>query len=226
MPASALIAQSASRTERKRARNREALLSAARRLFVDVGFEATTVAAIAEAADLGFGTFYRYFPDKEAILDALLDVGRQEFDEVLSHPENEQLPPEEALAALTHRYVRAVRSNIDLTTLVWRLGLPGDPPGAGRIRVDQIPPERSLPGQLAAVIRSTIERGVAAGAFQADRPDLAAHLIAAAHMYVFSPTAARFSEQALVQTLCEFQQGALGMERLRKASRAKGRKSG
>jgi AcrR family transcriptional regulator len=220
-----VIGQSASRTERKRARNREAPLSAARRLFVDVGFEATTVAAIAEAADLGFGTFYRYFADKEAILDALLDVGRQEFDEVLSHPENEQLRPEEALAELTRRYVRAVRSNMDLTTLVWRLGLRSDSPGARRIRVDQMPPERTLPVQLATVIRRTIERGVAAGTFQAARPDLAAHLIAAAHMYVFSPTAAKFGEQALVQTLCEFQMGALGVESSRKIPRGKGRTS-
>jgi AcrR family transcriptional regulator len=64
--------ESASRIERKRARNRGALIAAARSLFVQHGFEATTIAAIAESADLGFGTFYRYFPDKEAVLEAVL----------------------------------------------------------------------------------------------------------------------------------------------------------
>ena len=39
------------------------------------GFEATTIADIAEAADLGFGTFYRYFPDKEAVLEASSRTG-------------------------------------------------------------------------------------------------------------------------------------------------------
>ena len=68
MPVSPVISESVSRTARKRARNRAALIASARRLFAQVGFEATTIAAIAESADLGFGTFYRYFPDKVAIL--------------------------------------------------------------------------------------------------------------------------------------------------------------
>ena len=43
------------------------------RSSLERGFEATTIAEIAEAADLGFGTFYRYFPDKEAVLEAVLE---------------------------------------------------------------------------------------------------------------------------------------------------------
>jgi AcrR family transcriptional regulator len=224
MAISAVIAESTSRTERKRARNREALVAAARRLFVDVGFEATTIAAIAEAADLGFGTFYRYFADKEAILDALLDTGRLEIDEVLAHPENDALAPAASLTGLTARFTRAVRRNLDVFTLIWRVGMRGDGPGAKRIRVDQIPPEQALPTLLAEAIRRIVERGVASGEFKSANPRLVAHLIAASHMYVFSPTAIKFGEQALIQTLCEFELHALRAEVPREAPRAKGRK--
>ena len=83
MPASEVIDESVSRTERRRTRNRDALVAAARRLFAQDGFEATTIAGIAQAADLGFGTFYRYFADKEAALEAVLEDGRAGMDAVL-----------------------------------------------------------------------------------------------------------------------------------------------
>src|SRR2546423_13554485 len=89
MSASDLTIESVSRVDRKRAKNRDALIDAARGLFARQGFEATTIAAIAEAADLGFGTFYRYFPDKDAILEAVLDAGRLEIQEGLTHPDHE-----------------------------------------------------------------------------------------------------------------------------------------
>ncbi len=224
MPASVLIAESTSRTERKRARNREALIVAARRLFVDDGFEATTIAHIAEAADLGFGTFYRYFSDKEAILDAVIESGRAAFDDVLGHPDNDVLAAADALAGFTRRYVHAVRGSLDVSTLVWRFGLRSETPGGERIRVDQIPPEKMLPNLVALAIRRIVERGVAAKEFVASNPDLVAHLITGSHMFVFTPAAIKFSEQALAQTLCDFELHALGADVPREAPRMKGRK--
>lgn len=212
MGASVVIAESRSRTERKRARNREALLAAARRLFVDSGFEATTIAAIADAADLGFGTFYRYFADKEAILDAIIESGQAAFDEVLAHPENASLPAPDALVAFTRRYVRAVRSNQDISALVWRFGLRSETPGGERIRVDQVPPEKLFPNLLAQALRRIIERGVAAGAFVASNTELVAHLVTGSHMFVFTPGATKFSEQAIVRALCDAELRALGVE--------------
>ncbi len=46
---------------------RDRIFDAAMRLFSARGLEATTVAEIAEAADIGKGTFFTYFPTKEAI---------------------------------------------------------------------------------------------------------------------------------------------------------------
>jgi AcrR family transcriptional regulator len=46
---------------------REAILKSAEKLFAEKGFKATNVAAVMEKANLGTGTFYNYFPSKEAL---------------------------------------------------------------------------------------------------------------------------------------------------------------
>lgn len=60
----------ANRRERHRAETRERLYSAALELFAERGFLETTVEDITEAADVGKGTFFNYFPTKEHILAA------------------------------------------------------------------------------------------------------------------------------------------------------------
>ena len=55
---------------RKKQRTRAALQEAAWRLIDENGFEATTVQAIAEEADLAERTFFRHFESKEAVLFA------------------------------------------------------------------------------------------------------------------------------------------------------------
>ncbi|MEZ4451421.1 MAG: TetR family transcriptional regulator [Nannocystaceae bacterium] len=55
------------------ARRREELLAVAGRLLDEIGAEATTTTAIAEAAGASIGTVYEYFPHREALLRALLD---------------------------------------------------------------------------------------------------------------------------------------------------------
>ncbi|MEU6641763.1 TetR/AcrR family transcriptional regulator [Saccharomonospora sp. NPDC046836] len=54
--------------ERKKERTRRELVEAAVRLFDAHGYQATTVADIAAAADVSPATFYTYFPSKEHVL--------------------------------------------------------------------------------------------------------------------------------------------------------------
>lgn len=55
----------AERRERERAERRDRILDAAQQVFWREGFEAAKMGAIAEAAQLGKGTLYLYFRDKD-----------------------------------------------------------------------------------------------------------------------------------------------------------------
>jgi AcrR family transcriptional regulator len=59
------------RRERHRAEIRERLFSAALKLFAERGYLEATVEDITEAADVGKGTFFNYFPTKEHVLATL-----------------------------------------------------------------------------------------------------------------------------------------------------------
>ena len=54
--------------ERKKQRTREQIVDAAMRLFAERGYQATTIADIATAADIAPRTFFSYFPSKEAVV--------------------------------------------------------------------------------------------------------------------------------------------------------------
>lgn len=63
-----------SRRERRSADIRERLFRSALKLFAQKGFAETTVEDITEAADVGKGTFFNYFPSKDHILLAFSDM--------------------------------------------------------------------------------------------------------------------------------------------------------
>src|ERR1700747_2155550 len=56
-------------------------LDAAAELFVEVGYEATTMTAIAERSGSSIGALYNYFPDKQAVALTLLGQYAQEMEE-------------------------------------------------------------------------------------------------------------------------------------------------
>ncbi len=75
--------------ERKKARTRQALGDAAVALFVERGFDATTVEDIVAAAGVSRRTFFRYFPTKEAAFFASHDDRFEDFvDLVEAHHES------------------------------------------------------------------------------------------------------------------------------------------
>lgn len=60
--------QTIGRRARRSLETREKLFRNALKLFAERGFSATTIGAITEASDVGKGTFFNYFDNKESIL--------------------------------------------------------------------------------------------------------------------------------------------------------------
>ncbi|HWP49791.1 MAG TPA: TetR/AcrR family transcriptional regulator [Candidatus Limnocylindrales bacterium] len=79
---------SLSRRERKKIETKEKIFKAALSLFLEKGFENTTVEEITEKADVGKGTFFNYFPRKESILIYLgerrMEAIQEAFRETIS----------------------------------------------------------------------------------------------------------------------------------------------
>src|SRR5260370_11071620 len=63
-----------SRRERKKEETKERILQAAFTLFRKHGVEPTTVEEICERADVAKGTFFNYFPHKEAVFGYLSET--------------------------------------------------------------------------------------------------------------------------------------------------------
>src|SRR6266481_9083870 len=69
----AAAVRASNRFERRRERTRQELLAAATRVLAEKGLDRTKVTDIAAAADVGVGTFYLHFPDKEALFHAVVE---------------------------------------------------------------------------------------------------------------------------------------------------------
>ena len=65
--------RSAGKREQNKLANRTAILEAAQKIFVKMGYEAVTVRDIIRQTGLASGTFYNYFEDKTELLHALIE---------------------------------------------------------------------------------------------------------------------------------------------------------
>src|SRR5438445_13881607 len=76
--------------ERKKQRTRETIAGAARELFAERGYHATTLPEIAEAADVSTRTIFSYFPSKEDILFSDFPIMKEALAQALAErPEGE-----------------------------------------------------------------------------------------------------------------------------------------
>lgn len=100
--------------ERKKSRVREALLSRARALFAERGFDGVTVEELAAEAEVSRRTFFRYFGSKEELLFARRREQLERFRAALESPLAGEKPREtvaRALFSLTGDY-RAGREEL------------------------------------------------------------------------------------------------------------------
>ena len=92
--------------ERKKQRTREQIIEAAMGLFAERGYQATTIADIATAADIAPRTFFSYFPSKEAVVFHTVD---RDLDGLASAL-RDRLPDETAFDAL-RRWIDGMYDN-------------------------------------------------------------------------------------------------------------------
>jgi AcrR family transcriptional regulator len=93
-------AEPTGRRERRRQETRERLFEAAVRLLTEREFEAVTVEAITEAADVGKGTFFNYFPNKEAVVSYFFEYKSSRLAEAARRVKAEPFMPQTGPDAL------------------------------------------------------------------------------------------------------------------------------
>ncbi len=109
------------RYSRRRSRTRTSLLNAAQSVLVRLGYQATTVADITHEADVGVGTFYLHFKDKDALLHTLLAEGLATLhDEVAAVVD--PLPLAQSLPAAIRAICEALFTHRDIFRIAYTSG--------------------------------------------------------------------------------------------------------
>lgn len=137
------------RFERRRAETRHALIRAARRILAETGDSGASIKAIAERADVGFGTFFNHFASKAELFDAAVVDALEEFGETIDEHTQGMDDPAELLVAGFRLSARMADSHPELMKVLRYRGL-------GHVHSDRGLAPRAL---------RDLEVGVASGRF-------------------------------------------------------------
>lgn len=133
--------------ERKRERTRAAIVAAGLDLFERVGYDETTVADIAAAADIGTRTFFSYFASKEELLFPESDGRIQAAVDAIAGRQSGDRPADVLLRALTGVTVDSDDLVSPLAALRMRL-MQTVPAVRGRALQMQFDAQREIAGHL------------------------------------------------------------------------------
>src|SRR5262244_2336873 len=142
----ALLPPVASRRERRSAELRERLFRSALGLFASKGYAETTVEDITEAADVGKGTFFNYFPSKEHILMAFGEMQLGKLESVINQARHSDQPMREVLRALVLRMTEEPIRNPSIVRALLQANLSSVPVRGEMLRIHDR--NRALMGQL------------------------------------------------------------------------------
>jgi len=153
-PTSSQLSHSAGRRQRRSAELRERLFRAALELFARKGFVETTVEDITEAADVGKGTFFNYFPSKDHILLAFgeMQLGKLEATIEMARRTGEPMP--EFLRSLGSRMTQEPTRNPAIIRALLQGYLSTTP-----VREAMMDVQKRMHGLLSQMIQLGQERG-------------------------------------------------------------------
>ena len=154
-----------SRQDRRRARTRAELLRAAKRLLASKGFHATKITDIAAAADVGTGTFYLYFPTKEALFSELVKETALRAKEEMDRAKEPVADAREKARVAIETFFRFADRTRDVFKILF----------GHSAQFDEL--LRELHQVFIADVEENQASGVAAGAFKPFRPTIVAQAI-------------------------------------------------
>ena len=114
------------RSRRRSRETRNRLISAAREIFLDKGYDSATTREISERADLGAGTFYVHFRDKRDVYDALVRRANREMHKRWMEACKPEMSVEEQVVAALRISFAYFRENAGLARLILIEGPPVD----------------------------------------------------------------------------------------------------
>ena len=86
----------------------DVILKAAARLLAAKGYAATTTNHIAEHAGVSIGSLYEYFPNKDALLVALMDDHLREGETIMAQAAGAMMPYGDDVESVVQGFVRAM----------------------------------------------------------------------------------------------------------------------
>lgn len=137
------------RRERKRRQVRDRLCGAALELFIERGYEATTMDQIAERADVARATVFNYFPQKVGFLEEWGERRRATVARMLAGQHADRRPAPERLRLYLRALARLNEASRDETAVLMEASA-----HFGRLFQDP-----SLGGELARIIQEGQESG-------------------------------------------------------------------
>ncbi len=110
------------RSQRRREQTASTLLDAARRVLAAKGYHGTKIVDIARAASVGVGTFYLYYPTKEALFLELVEETVARLKSELDGVRSSVLDPIEQSRVRTLTFFRFAQENRELFRIVFGHG--------------------------------------------------------------------------------------------------------
>jgi AcrR family transcriptional regulator len=149
------------RVDRRRARTRQQLVTAGRRLIAAKGVAGLRVQEITQEADVALGSFYNYFATKDDLVEAVVAESLAELAATTVPADGTERDPAVITAQATRRVVR----------------LAFEDPGFAQLLVNLNHAETLFAGAMHPYAREVVARGVAQGRFQTPDPEVSVNLI-------------------------------------------------
>lgn len=113
--------QTQNRNSRRREQTRARLIEAAMTLFARQGTERTRINEITDLADVGFGSFYNHFENKDAIVSAVLGETAAGHAQAIVAATSEVEDPAEVISVAHRHFVRLAISDPQVAALAIEL---------------------------------------------------------------------------------------------------------